>query len=97
VQTCGPLRTFNYSIACEFQFSNILFLDSVIDSVSGKMRKFVSLVLVLFVVVTVVCSNKWALDSRVEVKLNGLVKRFHSRAVSIFGRLVLQTMLSYDH
>jgi len=49
------------------------------------MRKFVLLAVLLFAAITVVWSNEWTLDSVVKDELNGLVKRFHSRDVSIIG------------
>ena len=42
-------------------------------------------VLILSALANVVCSYKWALDSHIEDELTGIVKRFNSRAVSIFG------------
>ena len=53
---------------------------------SGKMSYFV--VATAFAVIAVVCSNGLTLDSYIEDKLNGFVKSFHSRKVSVLDRLV---------
>jgi len=57
----------------------MVFAQCLKINILAKMRKFV----LLLGVITAVCSNEWALDFHTEDKLNGLVKRFHSRGVSI--------------